>query len=226
MAVPILCYHKVGSEAEEGRRLNVDPARLRAHVRYFARRGARFALARELAEPWPARAVCLTFDDAYASTVEHGLPVLLSEGARASLYAVPSLVGATSAWDGEQARPLADWDALREAQAQGFEIGNHTITHVRASAMDAPAFAQEVEQAQRRLQSEGLEPSSFCYPYGACSATTRTVLAEQGIQVALALGKRAAEPADDPLALPRIVVAFSDALPKLLYKLHIRPKLP
>lgn len=226
MPLPILCYHKVGLEAEEGRRLNISPGRLGAHVRYFARRGFRFVRARDLAGDWPRRAVCLTFDDAYASTLDNGVPVLEEQGAVATLFAVSSLVGASSAWDGERARPLADWDALRHAQARGFEIGNHTASHPRCTELAPEAFADEFAAAEETLRREGIEAGSFCYPYGARDDATRAVLASCGVAVALGLGKRAATPGDDRLALPRIVVAFSDALPKLLYKLHVRPHLP
>lgn len=223
--LPVLCYHKVGPAAEEGRFLNVEPRRLDSHVRFFARRGHAFLAARDLAAPWPSKGVCLTFDDAYASTLEHGVPVLSRHGAAASLFAVASLVGLASDWDGERARPLADWDRLREAQRAGFEIGNHSSTHFRFAELDEAACAREVADAHRTLLDEGLHPGSFCYPYGSRGPAAQRALASGPYRVALLLGKRIARETDDRLGLPRIVVGYSDGLPKLLYKLHVRPLL-
>lgn len=223
--LPVLCYHKVGPAHEEGRFLNVEPWRLETHVRYFARRGHRFLAAQDLAGDWPAKAVCLTFDDAYASTLEHGLPVLAGHRATATLYAVASLVGQTSSWDAERARPLASWDRLREAQRDGFEIGNHSLSHPRFAELDEAACAREVADAHRALLDQGLSPGSFCYPYGSRGTAAQRALAVGPYPVALLLGKRGARANDDRLGLPRIVVGYSDGLPKLLYKLHVRPLL-
>lgn len=221
----ILCYHKVGPENEQGRYLNVHPRRLGQQARFFQRRGFTFVRARDLAQPWPKRVVCLTFDDAYASTCENGLPVLSSLGVTATLFAVPGLVGDASRWDGPIARPLAGWDALREAQRMGFEIGNHSMTHPRLSQLEPEAQKAEIVAAHERLRAEGLEPGSFCYPYGSENASARQVVQESGYRVALVLGKRLATSGDPLLALPRVVVAYGDTLPLLLYKMHIRPKL-
>ncbi len=226
MRLPILCYHKVGPESEEGRRLNVSPERLRDHVRYFKRRGRAFVTAGSLASSWPSRGVCLTFDDAYLSAVVHGLPVLREEGVVATLYAVTAHVGGASGWDGEAARPLADWPALVEAAQAGFEIGNHTAHHLRMSEASGEVCAQELQEASEALAAHGLQVRSFCYPYGAWTATARNAVAATGCPVALSLGKRVATRSDDRLALPRLVVSYSDALPKLLYKLWLRPLLP
>src|SRR4051812_17322791 len=112
----ILCYHKVGPVATEGRRLNIEPARLRSHIRFFARRGFAFLLGRELAQSWPERSVCFTFDDAYTSTIRNAPELLEESGARGSFYAVSDKVGGSSGWDGSLARPLASWDELLDAQ--------------------------------------------------------------------------------------------------------------
>jgi len=224
--LPILCYHKVGPESEEGRWLNVEPARLESHVRFFARRGRRFVLPRELAA-WPTEpAVCFTFDDAYVSAVSLAPPIFLRHRATAAFYAVPRHVGGASDWDGEKARALADWGELSALAAQGFEVGNHSMTHPRMAEIDADACLREAQEARAALEEHNLAPASFCYPYGSLNPAAMVAVQASGHMVGLALGKRMAEESDDRLALPRIVVAFSDALPKLLYKMYLRPLLP
>lgn len=220
----ILCYHKVGPESEEGRRLNIEPRRLESHVRFFSRRRP-VCRACDFADGWPAGAVCFTFDDAYASTMSNALAILERYGVRGSFYAVSGLVGKSSQWDGELARPLAPWEALREAQTRNHEIGNHTLSHPHLDQLDALTQLRETGTADQELRAEGIRPTSFCYPYGGLDATAIEAVSKCGYRVGLALRKRLAAPDDDLRTLPRIVVAFSDALPMLLYKTQVRPRL-
>ena len=224
--LPILCYHKVAPEREEGRSLNIEPATLDAHVRYFCRRNRRFARAGDLENGIPAGCVCFTFDDAFLSALTNGVEVLAGHGVWGTFFAVPSFVGGTSDWEGGGGRPLAGWDSLLAAQAQGMEIGNHTLRHLDLSKLPMIEQLAEVESAEDLLIEHGLGASSVCYPYGRFNDETKSAVAQAGAKVGLALGRRPARPGDDLLFLPRIVVGFSDRLPKLLYKIHLRPKLP
>jgi peptidoglycan/xylan/chitin deacetylase (PgdA/CDA1 family) len=224
MPFSILCYHKVGPEREEGRRLNVSPARLRSHVRYFKRRGFQFALGREL-DGLNARnrVVCLTFDDGYLSTLTHGREALLVEGVRATVYVVSELIGQCSSWDGEQGRPLADLSLLRAAADEGFEIGNHTSRHPNLAQLPLEKQRLAIAECKTLLDTIGAESASLCYPYGAFNADTLTAARDLGYTVGLALGGRRATADDDLLCLPRVVVAFSDSVPMLIYRLFLRP---
>ena len=222
MSVPILCYHKVGPVEQEGRWLNVEQSLLRSHIRFFRRRGFKSVLARDLPAALSTRAFCLTFDDAYVSALTYGMEVLISEGAAATFYVVPSCVGGGSAWDGDRAAPLADWDSLLGAQVQGMELGNHTMTHARLSAVSADQGADEISLAQEALVARGVEVSTFCYPYGDVGSVSSLPL---GYSACLALGGRPARAADLLHALPRLPVAYSDGIAKLLYRLYVRPLL-
>ncbi len=77
--------------------------------------------------------------------------------------------------------------------------------------------------AHKRFISEGLHPKSFCFPYGSLSRQSVEQVKIAGYKVGLALGKRPARSEDNRLSLPRIVVAYSDSLPMLLFKLHVKP---
>jgi len=225
MNATILCYHKVGPLAEEGRRLNIEPIRLRSHVRFFARRNIQFLVAGDLAGSWQDGIVCFTFDDAYDSTMVHAPGIFEEFGVRASFYAVPSLVGGRSEWDKELSRPLADWDLLRKIQASGHEIGNHSLTHPFLAKLSTDQQLVEIASSHERFLAEGLLPRSFCFPYGSYDSHTLDQLKATGYEVGLALGKRPARSSDNRLSLPRIVVAYSDTLPMLLYKIHLKPLL-
>jgi peptidoglycan/xylan/chitin deacetylase (PgdA/CDA1 family) len=222
MRATILCYHKVGPASEEGRKLNIEPLRLASHVRFFARRRHPIVRADALGGDWQTPAVCFTFDDAYVSALEHATAALEANGARGTFYAVSSLVGASSEWDGTAARPLAPLETLLEAQRRGHEIGNHTVRHPHLDRLSLEEQRAEVREADRWLRDQGLKPGSFCYPYGGFGDGAYE--AAKGLYpVAVVLHKRLAEAADDRWRLPRVVVAYSDALPMLLYRLHVRP---
>lgn len=225
MPLVTLCYHKVGTEKEEGRRLNVDPRRLDSHVRFFQRRGYLFKRAGELLAEDPERTVCFTFDDGFLSTLDHGIPVFTSRGVPMTIYAVADRVGETSSWEGEAARPLADWDRLVEAQETGHEVGNHTATHPRLGELPLTSQLEEIRRCDVALRDHGIVPGSFCYPYGSLDADARAAVVKAGYRIGMALGKRLPKSEDPPEALPRLVIAFGDALPLLIYKLHIRPHL-
>lgn len=231
MRVPILCYHKVGPLEEEGRRLNVAPETLASHLAFFSRRGWRFVRAVDLEGRWPGRSVCLTFDDAYRSTLTHGLEALRRAGAVASIYAVPKAEGmpyapGSSDWDFGHERPLASADELTAAQDAGIEIGNHTLTHANLSGLDEEGQARELMACHRALEAIGIHVRTVAYPYGRHSAATRTALERCGYGLGVALGRRWASESDEKWRLPRIVVGFGDRLPRLIYKLWVQPHLP
>lgn len=61
----------------------------------------------------------------------------------------------------------ATWDDLRRLQAQGIEIGGHTVNHPILSAETDAVVAAEVIGCKERLDRELPEPvTSFCYPNG------------------------------------------------------------
>ncbi|MBN9503178.1 MAG: polysaccharide deacetylase family protein [Armatimonadetes bacterium] len=225
MALIVLCYHKVGTEEKEGRRLNVHPRRLDSHVRFFLRRRYAFARGRDLAGGVTGRTVCFTFDDGFVSTLENGQPVFDRHGLPMTIYAVSDRVGETSLWEDELARPLATWERLKEAEDAGHEIGNHTATHPRLGLMSFEDQLAELVRCREALAAQGFQPGSFCYPYGSLNGDSRRAVREAGYSVGMALGKRAVRPGDPIEALPRIVMAYGDGLPLLIYKLSIRPHL-
>lgn len=226
LLLPILCYHKVSDAPEDGRWLNVSTQTLRAHVRFFARRGYRFALSDELAKGIPAHSVCLTFDDCYASTMANAPAILSDLGAKGIFFAVPGRVGGTSDWDGDRAAPLAGWSGLELAAAKGMEIANHTMNHIHLNEADVAEQNAEIAEAKQELAARGFGSVGFCYPYGHYNQDSLAALRAQGYKVAYAVAKRPATEVDPRLELPRIVIAYSDNLAKLLYKIFLRPKLP
>jgi peptidoglycan/xylan/chitin deacetylase (PgdA/CDA1 family) len=218
-----LCYHQVAPASQVGRSLSVEPERLESHVRFFQRRGLKLVLGRDIVLTNES-CVCFTFDDAYESTLTYGLEVLHRREAPATFFAVPSLVGATSSWDAGRERPLADWNLLKSAYEMGFEIGNHTMTHARLTDLSQERQELEWHDAHAALKSSGIDATCACYPYGFVSPESPGILSKLGYRTAFSIGRWPGD--NDPFRLARIVVAYSDGLPMLLYKLSLRPYLP
>lgn len=220
----ILCYHKVGLESEEGRFLNCSPTQLDRHAQFFARRNWPGFLPRDF-ETLRPKGICFTFDDAYVSAIDRAPDILERYGYRGAFYVVPSLVGQTSSWDGERARPLAHWEAILAVAQRGHEIGNHTWSHPHLAELDLEAQIAELQLAREKLAEYGIDAKSIAFPYGSFNEMTIEAMRTVGLGVGLALGKRPVE-AEPAASLPRIVVGFSDSVAKLLYKIYVRPKLP
>ncbi|TMP30918.1 polysaccharide deacetylase [Pseudoalteromonas rubra] len=112
-------------------------------------------------------AVSLTFDDARASQLDVGVPILDKYGVKATFYVMPDPV---------QAR-LEDW---RKVVATGHELGNHTHSHLctgnfawlRAQdkgleQVDLAWLEQDILKTNQFLKAKlSVEPKSFAYPCG------------------------------------------------------------
>ena len=221
MRTVILCYHKVGPVAEEGRFLNAEPRDLASQVRFFTRRSGPLASLQQFLDGTPTAAV-FTFDDTYESTATHVPPILAATGSTATFYVVTGK--SSSDWDGDRARPLASRPQIQSLKDAGHEIGNHTHTHPHLNQIEN--FSDEIRLADRDLRDWGFDPVTFCYPYGSLNPAVVEAVRNQGYRGAVSLRKGKVTDQDDRWQLPRIVVGYSDGLAGLLYKLYIRPFLP
>jgi len=108
--------------------------------------------------PWndhPA-AVSLTFDDARAVHLDVVVPELNKRHLNATFFVIVSKL-----------TRLDDW---RRAQAQGNEIGNHSVTHEHAAVLTRAGEELEVEDAKKFLDSNfNSNISIFAYPYAELS---------------------------------------------------------
>ncbi len=109
--------------------------------------------------------VSISFDDARASQLDVGVPLLDSFGVKATFYV--SIV--------PMRERLSDWKAVRAA---GHEIGNHSMRHActanfpfsKGKALEdytLEQMAAELDQANSEIEkSLGVRPVTFAYPCG------------------------------------------------------------
>jgi len=121
---------------------------------------------------WPEgknAAVSLSFDDAHPSQIDNGMPIFDRYGINATFYVLASLP-----YDRVKER-LADW---RKVAANGYEIGNHTLTHPctgnfqwsRENALEdytLEMMQKELDEANAVIEKLlGVKPVVFAYPAG------------------------------------------------------------
>lgn len=143
-------------------------------------------------------------------------------GVTGSFYAVAKKIGGVSDWDGKLARPLASWQQLHQAHRSGFEIGSHSSTHVRLGELTDEEVRQEFESSEQLLGV--FDVRSFCYPYGSTGPASISAVKRRG-WVGLSLRKGIFQSGADLALVPRVVMAYGDRVPGLVYKIWVRPKL-
>lgn len=141
--------------------------------------------------PRDPKSIVLTFDDGTADFWEHARPVLQRHGFGATLFVVTGHVGGVSDWDlnlGEPARPLMDWQQLRELQEQGFEIGSHTDTHRPLTELDDAEAALQLSRSRATLTEKlGRAPQLLAYPRGFFAERHKRMAREAGYSGACAV---------------------------------------
>lgn len=108
--------------------------------------------------PWNnhSAAVSLTFDDARAVHLDVAVPELNKRHLNATFFVIVS--------------KLTRLDEWRKAQAEGHEIGNHSVTHEHPAALTRASEELEVEDAKKFLDSNfKSNVIIFAYPFAELS---------------------------------------------------------
>ena len=165
----------------------------------------------------PDKLVVLTFDDATASqyTVVATLLKQFGFGATFFVCEFPTKSADRSAY--------MNWQQIKELDRMGFEVANHTKTHVGVSKIPKEQLIEELNYIEHKCDSMGIEkPSNFAYPGYDLSLSVMKTLQEKDYKFARAGGSRAYDPlTDSPLLVPswamnatnkeQIMQAFNEA---------------
>lgn len=122
--------------------------------------------------------VTVTFDDTLHSQLL-AVPMLAKRGMPATWYVNSNRIG------GSTKLSLAE---LRSLQADGHEIGGHTIAHQNLTTLTESQMRHAVCDDRRALWSMHLYARTFAYPFGAYNATARRVVAQCYYHSARAVG--------------------------------------
>jgi peptidoglycan/xylan/chitin deacetylase (PgdA/CDA1 family) len=134
------------------------------------------------------RQVIITFDDAYRSLFEKGLPVLQATGLRAINYVVADRIGQVNEWShsgNSREEKLMDSSQINDWLAAGHEIGAHTLTHPHLEQIPLEDARREIIDSKKKLEDQfGVPIRHFCYPYGGHNQAVRDLVEQAGYETA------------------------------------------
>ena len=228
----VLCYHAVSPTFPAP--LSVTPTDLERQLVLLLRRGYEgTTFTRALEEPSARRALVVTFDDAYRSVLELGLPILERLGVPGTVFAPTDHIGSERpmVWPGidqwlggphEHELVPMSWDELAGLADRGWEVGSHTCSHPRLTQTDDALLAGELRQSKKRCEEAlGGECTSLAYPYGDHDARVVAATGAAGYRFAATLPTRL--DAAGALEVPRVGVYHQDGTRR--FRLKVSPVL-
>ncbi len=134
----------------------------------------------------PATVVSLTFDD--GNDDQFGAARTLERyGFRGTFFVSSGLI-AEEPGPRDAAPTKMTLAQLRGLQADGHEIGGHTVTHADLAEIDAEEAQRQVCNDRTKLVDLGLDASNFAYPYGEASLDLERIVEGCGYNSARGLG--------------------------------------
>jgi peptidoglycan/xylan/chitin deacetylase (PgdA/CDA1 family) len=212
----VLCYHAVSDSWPSP--AAISPARLHAQLRFLLARGYQpLTLSAALRERRSRRTMVVTFDDAYASILRAGLPVLESLGVPGTVFVPTDAAEAAGRMDwselaqwvgGEHEDELRcmSWEELRRLSDEGWEIGSHTCSHPHLTQIDSAQAGEELRLSRAVCEERLQRPCmALAYPFGGYDEKVMDLAAEAGYEAAVTLDERIAAPlrGRGPLEVPR-----------------------
>ncbi|TDX99536.1 polysaccharide deacetylase [Thiohalophilus thiocyanatoxydans] len=225
----VLEYHHVAEDTPPS--TSVTPETFERHMEYLAANGfevwplPRLVAAVRAGKDIPERTIALTFDDGYRSVYEEVFPRLQARGWPFTIF-----IATDSIDDGD--RNFVTWDQLREMEAAGVTIGNHSVNHPhmirRLKGEDQAAWLRrlrgEIVEAQERLDQELKRPARlFAYPFGEFSPAVARIVRELDF---VGFGQQSGAVGSDSefSALPRFPIATAFAgMESFAIKVRSRP---
>ena len=218
--MPVLMYHKIpDAPLETKHQIYVTKENFARHLAYFQahkftpitfRDYQEFASGRRPLREFPHRPLVLTFDEGYLDNYTNLLPLMQQYGYRGVLYLLGDFDIRYNQWDvaADATEPRAD--IMDEAQKQafvaaGWEIGAHTMRHLRLPELPAAEAAAEIQQSKTALEQRlGTEVISFAYPYGSLNEQVKALVADAGFTFGVATDTGGLHLEDDRMQVFRI----------------------
>jgi heparosan-N-sulfate-glucuronate 5-epimerase len=213
----VLCYHAVSHSWPSS--LAINPDSLREQIQHLLRAGFVPATFGDLVSGNAAsKSLVVTFDDGFRSVHTQALPILSGLGVPATVFVPTNYVGRSEpmAWPGidqwlgtehaEELLPM-NWDQLRELRDSGWEVGSHSCSHPRLTALEDEPLEAELSRSRAAIEEALDTPCrTLAYPYGEQDERVRATARLAGYRAgaAIRLG------GGDPFCWPRVGVYPAD----------------
>lgn len=224
--VPILCYHRFGTQASG--RLQLSAAAFEAQMAYLARNGynvvplAMLPAFLEGREPLPPRAVVITIDDGYRSTYDIAFPILKKYRFPATVFLYTDFVGAGDALTWKQIKEMVDSNLI--------QVQPHSKTHANLTIrLPGESDAKYRERLRREVEGPSAlirertsrEVDTFAYPYGDVNPLVAETLRRDNIRLGLTVTPGGNAFYAPPLMLRRTMVYGGDDIEVFKSKLAV-----
>jgi peptidoglycan/xylan/chitin deacetylase (PgdA/CDA1 family) len=220
----IVAFHRVSKDlVPDG--LTCSPEQFEKFCRFFKRYFTVLSLSEQLAASKAGRdvggTISITFDDGYKDNIEVAAPILKKCGLPATFFVTTGFIESKTIpfWDQHLPKQPGwmSWNDVRALRRQGFEIGNHTVTHLDMGTASPEQIRNELAVSQCKLTAElGAAPQLFAYPFGGrehISALARGLVREAGLECCVACHGGVNAIVADPFELNRIGIAEWFATP-------------
>lgn len=175
-------------------------------------------------QPLPEHAAALSVDDSYRSFYDIAMPILRHYHFPVTLFVNTDAVGTAG---------YINWTELKELQAEGVVIGNHTASHAYLVESEAgESFSQWRERIRQDIltaqdafeQHLGIRPTLFAYTFGEYSEDVVDLVKELGFVAAFAQQSGVIHEQDQRFVLPRFPMGGPFAtLQGFVDKLRMKP---
>ncbi len=121
----------------------------------------------------PHGVISIAFDDNYENQYEYAYPLMLERGLVGTFYVLTNHIQDISG--NPNYMSVAE---IQEIQANGNEIGSHSVTHSKFPNLTDEQIRYECEASKEILQSYGLTISNFAYPDGLTNNHVDSIVSE------------------------------------------------
>lgn len=196
--IPVLMYHMVADIKDND--AVIDPKLFKEQMTLLKEKGFHPISMEQLydyikdGKPVPEKPVVINFDDGYKDTYTVVYPIMKELNFPFTVYVNPGDVGTR-----------LTWSEIKEMHEGGVTIGNHGYDHVPMDELTIAKQKDNIVKAQHALKEQlGIDNPWFCYPYGARTSETETLVKELGLKGAVTMNPGWAHRNSNLYALPRI----------------------
>ena len=209
LRIPIFIYHHIRpyviGESARQNQFDITPELFDQQLAYLENHGFTTItlddLMRDVASgtTTPAhKPVILTFDDGWENQYEYAFPLLKKHHMIGTFYVYTNPIGT---------RVYFTWDQLREMDAAGMTIADHTLSHPYFKKISLDEVRREVVESKKILEEKlGKPVLHFASPYGYTDENIQKIVREAGYKTARTTYKGTYHAKDSLMKLRGILV--------------------
>lgn len=199
VSVPALSYHSISSVHNS--ETSMPPSEFERQMAYLSKQGYHTVSVTQLSDfllgkgSLPSKPIAITFDDGFKDNLTNALPIMKKYGFTATIFVIANHVGS---------KDRLSWDDLKILIKDGWEIGDHSMTHVDLTKLDSKNLTKEVKGSKELLEKNLGSIKSFSYPSGRYDPTVEKAVKNAGYLIGFTTNKGWVNIKTDMLLQPRV----------------------